>query len=821
FLIVSDFIQYAKSKKIPVGPGRGSGAGSIVTYALGITDICPLKYGLLFERFLNPDRISMPDLDIDFADSGRDEVIQYVREKYGEEKCAQIITFGSMKARNAIKDVARTMDFAVVESNNIAKLIDQNLTISEALIQSKELKTLVEKSERIAELIKAAKKLEGLKRHTGVHAAGMIIADEEIIKYSPLAKGRDDIITTQYDGVVLPELGLLKVDFLGLRTLTIIDECVADIKIKNPDFNMDDIPLDDKKTYELLESAKTFGVFQLESKGIRDLISRLKPSVIDDVIALVALYRPGPMGSGMLDDFVNRKHGRTPIVYDHPLQETILKDSYGVILYQEQAMKMAVSLAGFTPGQSDKLRKAMSKKNTEVFKEQREKFTKGAEEKGITLRVANRIFDNIERFAGYGFNKSHSAAYGVLSYRTAYLKANFPLEYMTALLNSEVGRSNTKDGEESRIKTYLDDLESFGIKILPPDIQSSDGKFKIEGENIRFGLLAVKGVGQTFAESIEDSRKDEIFKNWDNFLERIDLKSTNKTGFENLAKAGAFDCFDSDKFSIRANIVRNIESYIDKASKIKKDKETSQGFLFDTKATFTATILSKNAKPLELFEALNYEKEVLGFYLSGHPLSAREKEIMAYSNYSLDKLPAPKPGVDYKSAKSVRIAGMIVFVKKLTSKKDKKPYAKFKLEDLSGSVDVVMFNKKFEEFERYLAPNNIIVVKGLLMGTSEALEIVVDQIWTVDEAKKTFEPKDLEVCIKLSTARYDDDLNKKLVTFFSSYKGKSKLSFHLEDSSHGNFAVETPYLINCCDDFVAGVEKIIGYKNCINFRYCG
>lgn len=820
FLIVADFINYAKSQGIPVGPGRGSGAGAMVAYTLGITDICPLKYGLLFERFLNPDRLSMPDLDIDFADTGRDEVIQYVRKKYGEEKCAQIITFGSMQARLVIKDVARAMGFTPTESNNIAKLIPQNSSIVEALKTSADLAKLVKSEPKVEKLINTSQKLEGLKRHTGVHAAGMVIANEEITNYSPLAKGSRDIITTQYDGVVLPNLGLLKVDFLGLRTLTIIDDCVKLVQNKKPDFDIGTIPLDDKKTYELLAEAKALGVFQLESKGMRDLIRKLKPTNIDDIIALIALYRPGPMRSGMLDDFVERKHGRKKIEYDHPLQEPILADTYGVILYQEQVMKMAIVLAGFTPGEADGLRKAMSKKNPEIIQELSEKFIKGAEKNKINKKTADKIYNNIVNFAGYGFNKSHSAAYGIVSYRTAYLKANYPLEYITALLNSEIGRSAIKDNEESKLVMYLDDAGSFGINILPPDIQHSYGKFAIENGNIRFGLLAVKNVGEGITDSIEKTRaEDGPYKDWDDFLLRIDLKSTNKKALESLAKAGVFDSFGTDKLEIRASIIQSIDTSVDKAAKIKSDRESAQGFLFDSAETISHEVSLQKAKPLESFEALEFEKEVLGFYLSGHPLTPRRRELIAYSNYRLDNLPTPKEDINIKDAQIVRVAGMISSVKKLISKTKKEPYAKFKIEDLYGNVEAILFPKSFEKYQEYLTANNVVVVKGRLMGSEGQAEIIVEEMMTIDEAKKKFQPNCGKVHIKLSTTRFDDALKKELDKLFEKYKGKAKVYIDLEDPISGNYLLETPYLSDCSDSFIDDIEKAIGSQDIVELHY--
>jgi DNA polymerase-3 subunit alpha len=822
FLIVSDFIKYSKNHDIPVGPGRGSGAGSMIAYTLGITDICPLKYDLLFERFLNPERRSMPDLDIDFADFGRDDVIKYVRDKYGEKKCAQIITFGSMQSKLVIKDVARVMGFTPTESNSIAKLIPQNATIAEAIDISADLLKLIKSDEKIAKLITISRKLEGVKRHTGVHAAGMVIANEEITNYAPLARGSKNVVITQYDGVVLSQLGLLKIDFLGLRTLTIIDECIKLIHKNNSNFNLNDIPLDDKKTYKLLAEARTMGVFQLESKGMRDLIRKLRPSTIDDVIALVALYRPGPMGSGMLDDFVNRKHGKTEIVYDHPLQKPILKSTYGVILYQEQVMKMSVALAGFTPCEADDLRKAMSKKIPEVIEKQREKFINGSKKNNIAKKISEKIFNNIVAFAGYGFNKSHSAAYGLVSYRTAYLKANYPLEYLIALLNSEIGRSSVKSNEENKLVMYLDDASVFDIKILPPDIQYSDGTFKLEGENIRFGLLAIKNVGKGLTESIEKVRfvdgKIQKFKDWIDFLYRIDLKSTNKKALESLAKAGVFDSFGKEKFEIRACLLQSIDSSVDKAVKIKQDKDSLQGLLFSSSETMLSASLLQKALPLKLFEALEFEKEVLGFYLSGHPLAFIKRDLIAYSNYRLDKLPELKENTNFKSAPIVRIAGMITSIKKLVSKA-KKTYARFKIEDLYANLDAIVFSKKFERFVHYLTPNNVVVVKGELTGVYGQLEIIVEDIMTIDEAKNKFSPNCGEIHVKISTARYDDILRENLEKIFKMYEGKSKVYIDLEDSLHGKFSIETKYFSDYSDKFIDDIEMTIGYKDLVELQH--
>ncbi|MDR2860708.1 MAG: DNA polymerase III subunit alpha [Elusimicrobiota bacterium] len=818
FLIVEDFIRYAKNNNIPVGPGRGSGAGSMVAYTLGITDICPLKYGLLFERFLNPDRRSMPDLDIDFAD--RDTVIEYVIKKYGSEKCAQIITFGSMQARQAIKDVARTMDFTPTESNDLAKLIPFGSSIDEALAENNDLTKKIASDEKIAKLINFSKKLEGLKRHTGVHAAGMVIANEDILNYSPLQKGSKDIITTQYDGVVLPRLGLLKVDFLGLRTLTIIDDCIKLIrKEKDKNFDIENIPLDDLKTYELLSQAKSMGIFQLESDGMRELMGKLKPESIEDIIALVALYRPGPMGSGMLDDFVNRKHGRKKIKYDHPLQEPILKETYGVILYQEQAMRMSMDLADFTPGQADGLRKAMSKKTPEVMAAQREKFVSGAQKKGISKAIADKIYTNIEAFGGYGFNKSHSAAYAVVSYRTAYLKANFTLEYLTSMLNSQIGRSAIRDNEESQLVKYLADAQDFGIEILPPDVRYSDGRFSIEGNNIRFGLLAIKSVGEGVVESIEQARvSGGEFKDWNDFLQRIDLKSANKLAFEGLTKSGAFDCFGKDKLFVRSSILKNMENYLSTAAKIKEEKASSQGMLFDDSKDMGNIVLLANEKPFEQKEALDLEKDVLGFYLSGHPLADKKKELEMFSDYRFDKLPVPESEKPSRNEEVIRLAGMITSVKKSITKLKKEEMAKIKIEDLYASIEAIVFPQKYLQYRNYLVENSIVVVKGRLAGTEEKKELFVEEIIPFEQARHTLIAANPCIHIKISTQKYDDDLEIKLKELLEKHQGKAKVFLDLEDPKNGNFLIETSYMSDPSEDFIAEVVKEIGSSDAVRIE---
>ncbi len=547
FLIVWDFVRWAKNNGVPVGPGRGSGAGAIVSYTLGITDICPMKYGLLFERFLNPDRRSMPDLDIDFSDGGRERVIEYVRNKYGEKSVAQIITFGSMLARLVVRDVGRVMGFPLAEVDRIAKLIPRELgtTIEMARKNVPELQQECKRNPEIEKLLQTAQRLEGLKRHTGVHAAGIVIAKGDLTQYVPLAKGAKDVITTQYNDEALLKMGLLKMDFLGLRTLTVIDFACRLVRERHkPDFDLKTIPLDDRATFTLLQEAKAVGVFQLESSGMRDLLRKLHPSVFEEIIALIALYRPGPMGAGMLEEFVKRKHNPKTIKYDHPILEPVLTETYGVILYQEQVMRISRDFAGFTPGQADVLRKAMGKKIPEEIEKLRGQFMEGAKAKNIKEKTAHQVFEQIVTFGGYGFNKSHSTAYGLVSYQTAYLKANYPIEFMTALLTSEIGHSAVGKEEDSKLVNFINEAEAMGIKVLPPDVQKSFSDFSIEDNAIRFGLLAVKNVGNGAVDSIVEARKTGgPFQTFDEFFQRIDLRQANRKVLESLIKAGAFDHF--------------------------------------------------------------------------------------------------------------------------------------------------------------------------------------------------------------------------------------------------------------------------------------
>ncbi|MCX5700191.1 MAG: DNA polymerase III subunit alpha [Candidatus Omnitrophica bacterium] len=727
FLIVWDFIHYAKSQGIPVGPGRGSAAGSLVSYLLGITDLDPLRYGLLFERFLNPERMGLPDIDIDFCYERRQEVIEYVTKKYGQENVAQIITFGTMQARAVIRDVGRVMGIAYADVDRIAKLIppELDMTLKKALESEPELNNLYKNDPQITKLINTALSLEGLNRHASVHAAGVVIADKPLDNYSPLFKTSDDQITTGFSMGILEKIGLLKVDFLGLRTLTVIDQATKIIRAtRNLEIKIDKIPLDDKKTYELLASSQTMGIFQVESSGMRDLLKKLQPERFEDLIALLALYRPGPIGSGMLDDFMKRKHNLVPIRYEHPKLETILKETYGIMVYQEQIMQIASTLAGFSLAQADILRKAMGKKIPEVMEKQRSNFIHGCVKNGIKILTANKIFDLIDYFSGYGFNKSHSTAYALISYRTAFLKANYPVEFMTALLTSE--RDNT-----DKIVEYVNEVSRMGLTVLPPDINESSALFKvIDNKLIRFGLLAVKNVGRGAVESIVEARKHGEFLSLEDLCLRIDLRSTNRKVLESLIKCGALDTFKMP----RAQMVSALDTILESASRKQRERAKGQLSFFDQGQSTNSFMATTNSIPQVKEwpepQLLAFEKEMLGFYVSGHPLARYAKQLKRFVSSSIVNLH------QHKDEDEVKIVGLICKIKHTTTRAKQEKMAILKLEDLDSSVELLVFPRTFQKVSRYIQPNTIVLVRGTLNLKEETPKIIVNDLFPFEEIYK-------------------------------------------------------------------------------------
>ncbi len=710
FLVVWDFLRYAAEAGIPLGPGRGSGAGSIVAYVLGITHIDPLRYGLLFERFLNPDRVSPPDFDIDLCERRRYEVIEYVRKKYGSENVVQIGTFGTLKAKAVIKDVARAMGRSVEEGNRISKLIpaDPKMTLNKALNGDtehnlppcKELQELLESTPWVQELWKYASILEGMNRNLSIHAAGVIICDQPVADVVPIAKGAGDEPITQFSAIPCESLGLLKMDFLGLKTLTIIQDALELIE-KNAGRHIDsnDIPIDDPATFALLNQGNTIAVFQLESTGMQGLCRKFGVSRLEDIIALIALYRPGPMQ--FLDEFIGRKTGTIPVDYDVPEMKSILGETYGIMLYQEQVMQVVQAVAGFSLGNADILRRAMGKKKVEAMLEQFAKFQLGCRENGLKDAVIQNIWDKILKFAGYGFNKSHSAAYGLVSYRTAWLKANYPAEFLAAVLTSELGNAE-------KLAFYLKECRAMNIKILPPDINVCDSSFSVDGANIRFGLAAVKGVGSAAISGIIQARQQGgRFRDLTDFCERVE--NNNRKNLENLIKAGALDCFGLR----RSQLLAVCEDAIAIAQQTQKDRKAGQGSLFDMLAPEDRKMVELPILDLpewSIGEILNYEKELLGFYISGHPIAEAQALV---DKFQLDDLSVI---AQMQEGSMVRAGAYLSSVSMKTSKKDNRPWVILTLESREASVEALLFSDKYADTLRNypiaLQPGQVVFVEG-------------------------------------------------------------------------------------------------------------
>ncbi len=723
FLIVWDFVNYAKENGIPVGPGRGSAAGSLVSFALGITDIDPLRWGLLFERFLNPERVSMPDIDIDFCKERRDRVIEYVREKYGDKNVAKILAVGTLAARAVVRDVGRALGFSPSEVDRIAKLFPQapDITVEDAIAIEPRIKQEMEKNPKVRRLVEVAKKLEGLCRHASTHAAGVVIAPKELTEYIPLYRNeRDNEITTQYDKDDLEALGLLKMDMLGLRTLTVIDTALKLIEVyRGERVDIRHLPLDDEMTYGLLRSGRTLGVFQLESSGMRELLRRLKPTRFEDLIALVALYRPGPLGSGMVDEFIDRKHGRKPIEYELPQLEPILAETYGVILYQEQVMKIASEVAGFTMGEADKLRKAMGKKKADIMAQMREKFITGAVERGVDRAKAEELFDKMAEFAKYGFNKSHSAAYAMVAYQTAYLKAHYPVEFMAALISSEI--NNTE-----KIYLYLKECREMGIEVLPPDVNESHVIFKVDGNSLRFGLAAIKGVGEAAAEAIVAARGDTPFASLYDFCKRVVGHKVNRKVVEALIKAGAFDALGE-----RNALLYSLDKVMDAASRGARGGGV-QPSLFDfSEVEAEPEVELEDAPPATVQERLSMEKEALGFYLSGHPLDAVEGLLKRYPVTPISQLEEKEDGEE------VVLAGMVVSCKEITTRNgDRMAFVGF--EDRDARTEVVVFPDVYSDAQLVLAADEPILVRGTVStdAGNEAKKVIALEVARLEEGFK-------------------------------------------------------------------------------------
>ncbi|MBR4592677.1 MAG: DNA polymerase III subunit alpha, partial [Elusimicrobiaceae bacterium] len=767
FLIVQDFINWARAHDIPIGPGRGSGAGSLVAYSLDITRIDPIQNKLLFERFLNPDRVSMPDLDIDMSDAGRERVIDYVRSKYGNDKVSQIITFGTMKAKLALKDVARVMEIPVAEANRIAKMIpnDPKMTLEKAL-DINELRNEVNTNPQSKKLFEMARKIEGLKRHTGIHAAGVLITKEAVSEYVPLARGAKDVITTQFEGEPCSNLGLLKMDFLGLRTLTVIDHAEKMIRARHdPNFDINKIPLDDKKTYEMLSACQTLGIFQLESGGMRDLIKKLQPAQFSDLSALVALYRPGPMESGMMDMFVRRKSGQEKIHYETPLLEEPLKDTYGCMLYQEQIMEISKRLGGFTPGEADSLRKAMGKKKIDVMEKFGHKFIEGCKNHQIPEKTASHIYEQMKAFAGYGFNKSHSYAYALVSYQTAYLKANYPIEFMCSALSNEIGHNAIgADDKENKIVTYLAEARKMGFEILPPDLNASEPDFSVgdkEGkEAIRYALNAIKNAGEEACNMVvQERKKNGPYTSLEDLCNRPALGTLiNKKTLESWAKAGALDSLypNQDPRQTRAHVLANLEQVLENSHLMAKERRANTGNLFGDDFSsvlgFKALQL-KEAAPLTRNELLGFEKEVLGLFFSGHPMEKYQSQLEQLRATAISDI------LEGKATGRLNVLGIITLFKRRQNKKTKKDWAQLVIEDCTGSLPVNVFSRTYENIGAFLSPNAILNFLGDVRTDEDSARVELN-LQEVSSITDLIAAKAQEFTVRLPVGHTKEQLGK-------------------------------------------------------------
>jgi DNA polymerase-3 subunit alpha len=808
FLIVADFINWAKNHDIPVGPGRGSAAGSLVAYALKITDIDPIPYNLLFERFLNPERISMPDIDVDFCINGREDVINYVRDKYGRENVAQIITFGSMMARAVIRDVGRGMGMPYGEVDTIAKLIPnptgKKVTLNDALKQEPRLRELVEKDSRVKKMFDVALSLEGLTRHASTHAAGVVVTPEPLTNYLPLyvdPKSHGQV--TQFDMGYVEKIGLVKFDFLGLKTLTVINNAIRLIRAgKNPDFDLNLIPNDDEMSYQLLSRGETTGVFQLESSGMKEYLIKLKPTCFEDLIAMVALYRPGPLGSGMVDSFIKRKHGVEQFTYDIPQLEPILKDTYGVIVYQEQVMQIAQVLGNYTLGGADLLRRAMGKKKSEEMATQKKIFLDGAKEGKLDTKKAEAVFDQMEKFAEYGFNKSHSAAYAYIAYQTAYLKAHYPVEFMAALLTEDM------ENTEKVIKN-INEIRNMEIAILPPDINASCRDFTVHSKDIRFGLGAVKGVGGGAVEAIVEAREEGPFVSLHNFCERVDLRRVNKRVVEALIKCGTFDSLQSK----RAQFMAALEEAMEYGQKLQREKASGQESLFGSDQIVTQSGHAYGQLPdIEEWPEnvlLTNEKEAIGFYITGHPLARHSDAIKRFSTCDTAGL------IERADKEEVSVCGIVTGIKLLNTRKGDR-MAFVTLEDLSGFVEMVVFPETYTQVADLLNSEEALLVKGALDVGEEACKILVNEVLALKDVQQRMTTK---VHFRLTSPGLDDRQLRSLKAIMTRYRGDCEALIHLVVPNRSETVISLPETLrlSASDEMMDDVEKLFGY-NVVTFE---
>ncbi|NME36191.1 MULTISPECIES: DNA polymerase III subunit alpha [Fusobacterium] len=800
FVVVWDFINFAKTNNIPIGPGRGSAAGSLVAYALKITELDPLKYHLIFERFLNPERISMPDIDIDICQERRQELIDYVTDKYGHDKVAQIITFGTLKARAAIRDIGRVLDVPISKIDKAAKLIPFNYNIKESLEEIKEFHDLYQTDSQIKRVVDFSKKLENKVRHSSIHAAGIVITKDSLDETVPLYQDKDSVIATQYQMKELEELGLLKMDFLGLRNLTNIQRTIDYIKKDlNIDVKLSDIPLDIKEIYQMLSLGDTLGVFQLESIGIRKILTKLKPDKFEDIIALLALYRPGPLGSGMVDDFINCKNGMSQIKYPHDSLEDILKETYGVILYQEQVMSIANRMADYTLGEADLLRRAMGKKKFSIMNENREKFINRSLKKGYSEEIASEIFDLIYKFAGYGFNKSHSAAYALVAYWTAFFKAKYPKYYYAALMTSEM-----KDIED--IALYLQDAKKHGIKIEFPNINKAESKFIVKDDKIIFSLSAIKNVGEKVAENIKKEWEENgDYKTFEDFVIRTKAYGVNKKTLEALIFSGATDILPGN----RNEKLMSLTKTIDYANKVLKEDEIQQMNLFgEAKSTINSFSLI-NSPDFSLDEKLEKEKEVLGFYFSGHPLDKYSKLINSFDREDIKNLKSESDN------KEIKIFGILRNIKKIVTKNSGEVMGAFEIEDFTGSISGIIFPRNFSEYQNNFLEGNKVCIIGNIQtdyfNGNESKKIIAKKILFIEDV---LNEKFLKGYILLKEE--NKDIFPKLKSILKKHSGDIPIFFAIKTDTKKEVKPSN-FKITISLNFIEEINDLFG-EGCLKFR---
>jgi DNA polymerase III subunit alpha len=794
FLIVWDFIHYARTQDVPVGPGRGSAAGSLVSYALRITDVDPLQYNLLFERFLNPERVSMPDIDIDFCMRRRGELIDYVTQKYGRENVAQIITFGTMAAKAAIKDVGRAMDIPYGEVDRLAKLVPNklNIKLDEALAEAPQLKAAISSDERMKDLMAVALRLEGLARHASTHAAGVVISPRPLTDIVPLYKTSRDEVTTQYDMNALERIGLLKMDFLGLTTLTVLQDTVRMIEQnRGVKIDLDTLALDDADTYKLFARGDTTAIFQFESHGMRDILRRYQPTRIEDLTALNALYRPGPIQGGMIDDFIKRKHGTTKVSYELPQLKDILEETYGVILYQEQVMQIANCLASFSLGEADILRRAMGKKKKEEMAAQRAKFMAGCANNKIPEKKAERIFNLMEEFAGYGFNKSHSCAYALLAYQTAYLKTHYPVEFMAALLTSEAGNTD-------KIVKYINEARGMSISILPPDVNESDLYFTPVGEAIRFGLAAIKNVGENTAKAIRDSRLAQgEFRSLYEFCERIESRFLNKRVFESLIKSGAVDSLGA-----REGMLASVDDAINALQRATRARESGQHGLFGTAAAPAPVGFEmREAEPWSEAERLASEYAMLGFYVSGHPLAKYASRLQELKAISLSEIEGQRNG------KEVAVAALIVGVRPMRSRKGAR-WAIYTLQDMTGVQELLAFPESFAKLEVILKPGTPLLLKARVQIEEAGTRLSLQEARRLEDiAERKAVP---EFRVRLETEALTETTLDRLEELLAASPGPNPVLFELHSPDGSMAVLQAQQRVTVSAELIESVRQICG-----------